>query len=155
VAYCNQKHALLYSGSVPNILNTIEFCRICKSNNLEMLLDFGEMALTGVFLIDGGKVPREPLTLGRCEDCSLVQLLHSYDSDSLYGESYGYESHLNSSMVKHLQRKARVLEKKYLQTRFSSIVDIASNDGILLAGYSDSARTLIGIDPLISVVGDY
>jgi hypothetical protein len=140
---------------VPNILNTIEFCRICKSNNLEVLLDFGEMALTGVFLIDGRKVPREPLTLGRCEDCSLVQLLHSYDSDSLYGESYGYESHLNSSMVNHLQRKARVLEKKYLQTRFSSIVDIASNDGTLLAGYSDSERPLIGIDPLISVVGDH
>jgi hypothetical protein len=140
---------------VPNNPKTIAFCRICNSKNLEILLEFGNMALTGVFLTDGKQVSREPLTLGRCNDCSLVQLMHSYNSNELYGESYGYESHLNASMVNHLQRKARVLEKKYLQTRFGTIVDIASNDGTLLAGYSNSERLLIGIDPLISVVSDH
>ncbi len=139
---------------MPNKTKTIEFCRMCKSNNLESLLDFGNMALTGVFLNDGKSVPHEPLVLGRCIDCSLVQLLHSYDPDVLYGDSYGYESHLNSSMESHLHRKARTLEQKYLQTRKGPIVDIASNDGTLLSGYSDSERPMIGIDPLISVVSD-
>ena len=131
-------------------------CRICGGSNLFEAMDFGNLALTGVFQKDGGQVPTAPLCLCRCQDCGLVQLGHSYQQESLYGETYGYESHLNPSMVSHLQAKAKMLERKYLAGKSQPVVvDIASNDGTLLAGYTNPNARLIGIDPLINVVTDH
>ena len=131
-------------------------CRICNSRDREEILNFGDMALTGVFTQNGAGVPEAPLCLIRCLDCGLVQLAHTYESSSLYGETYGYESHLNNGMALHLKRRAKILESKYLsQLPNPIIVDIASNDGTLLSGYENPNSKLVGIDPLISVVSDY
>ena len=133
----------------------LQSCRICSSDALESILDFGNMALTGVFVDSGSEVEIAPMNLGRCRSCGLVQLLHNYDLKALYGSSYGYESHLNGSMRKHLNRKARMLENRYLTGIDSPVVvDIASNDGYLLQGYS-KYRTLIGVDPLMNNFSNY
>ena len=130
-------------------------CRIFSSTSREVILDFGNLALTGVFLEFGADVPRAPLSLIRCLDCGLIQLAHSYNSSHLYGETYGYESHLNKGMVSHLTHRAKVLESKFLQNIPEPIiVDIASNDGTMLAGYKNPNAKLVGIDPLISIVSD-
>ena len=131
-------------------------CRICGGPNLYEVMDFGNLALTGVFQVHGDQVPTAPLCLCRCQDYGLVQLGHSYRQEYLYGETYGYESHLNASMVSHLQSKAKMLERKYLAgNSHPVVVDIASNDGTLLAGYTNPNSQLIGIDPLIHVVTDH
>ena len=130
-------------------------CRICGSKRLQGVIDFGELALTGVFIENGLQVPRAPLHLKQCEDCRLVQLGHKYKQDALYGETYGYESHLNKSMVEHLQMKARVLEARFLQSiERPVVVDIASNDGTFLSGYLSNKIVKVGIDPLIGVVAN-
>lgn len=137
------------------VATQVSTCRVCQSFALSVIIDFGELALTGVFLEDGGKVQQEPLVLCRCEDCGLIQLGHNYSQLELYGDSYGYESHLNETMVNHLQQKARILEKKYLAHLTNPIVvDIASNDGTLLSGYENSLITKIGIDPLLDIVSN-
>ena len=139
-----------------SIETKIDMCRICSNKSLEIIMDFGDLALTGVFLDQGKSVPRAPLQLSRCCDCGLVQLAHTYDQAALYGDSYGYESHLNSSMVAHLKSKAQSLEARYLRNlKTPTIVDIASNDGTLLSGYTNNQAKLVGIDPLISVVSDF
>ena len=131
-------------------------CRICSSTNFESILDFDDMALTGVFLEDGSQALKAPLTLIRCESCGLIQLKHTYSLEALYTDSYGYESHLNASMRAHLQNKALLLQRKHLSNKANPVVvDIASNDGTLLSGYSLPNATLIGIDPLIDNVSDY
>jgi hypothetical protein len=118
-------------------------------------MDFGSLALTGVFLDSGIEVDLAPMELGRCLDCGLVQLLHNYESDALYGASYGYESHLNGSMREHLSRKARMLEKRFLKDIDTPVVvDIAANDGFLLQGYSVNG-SYVGIDPLMENFSDY
>lgn len=134
----------------------LEKCRICKSSNFESILNFGQISLTGVFIYDGTKVPKAALELVRCDECGLAQLNHSYNQDTLYGESYGYESNLNSSMREHLTSKARLLESKYLLNADDSIVvDIASNDGTLLSGYKNPNSQFVGIDPLINSLNDF
>lgn len=130
-------------------------CRICSSDDLELVIDLGSLALTGVFLEDGKQAKKAPLVLKRCKNCGLVQLGHNYVESELYGSTYGYESHLNQSMVDHLQQKARTLEHKYLKSiPVAVVVDIASNDGTLLSGYKRDNLIKIGIDPLIDVVSD-
>jgi len=138
------------------IANKSKNCRICGSIKLENIVDFGDLSLTGVFLESGIDVKRAPLLLNRCGDCGLVQLGHSYLQSELYGESYGYESNLNQTMVHHLKQKARVLERKYLiDNQNYVVVDIASNDGTLLSGYTKEGLVKVGIDPLIDVVSNY
>jgi hypothetical protein len=130
-------------------------CRICSAQDMNSIMNFGDISLTGVFEKSGKSVPRAALELGICQKCGLVQLMHNYDLDHLYGDSYGYESHLNDSMSTHLKKKARNLENVFLRNKLNPVVvDIASNDGTLLNGYSDQVTTLVGIDPLIENLSD-
>jgi hypothetical protein len=136
------------------VSSVLSLCRICRNSKLENIYDFGEIALTGVFVEDGSSVLKTPMILCRCTECGLVQLRHSYALEELYGDTYGYESHLNNAMSSHLMAKAKELERLYgnLYDGLSpkTVVDIASNDGTLLSGYSDKVISKIGIDPLIS-----
>ena len=139
--------------------NVLSNCRICRSDLLEDIFDFGNLALTGIFEKNGLDVAREPMCLMRCQECGLVQLRHSYLLSDLYGDSYGYESHLNNSMRAHLQNKAQWLEKLFKDLHpnvdLDLVVDIASNDGTFLNGYSENVKSRVGVDPLISKFKDF
>jgi hypothetical protein len=138
---------------VDTLYSLNKLCRICRGKAIKEIINFGEVALTGIFETLGSDVPKTPMCVCRCLDCGLVQLKHNYDLGYLYGENYGYESHLNSSMVDHLKNKASELEKQYIKVNNGlqpqTALDIASNDGTLLSGYSDNIKCKIGIDPII------
>jgi hypothetical protein len=129
-------------------------CRICKSDNLESFLNLGRLSLTGKYADPGIEVDKHPLNLGKCLNCGLVQLMDNFINTDLYGPGYGYESHLNNSMKTHLQSTAKYIERMFKPTTDDIILDIASNDGTLLSGYSIETKKLIGIDPLISLFVD-
>src|SRR5213593_3982711 len=85
-------------------------CRICGSEWLEVLLELGTQFLTGVFPRSPDEsLTKGPLTLVRCDECGLVQLLYSYERTELYGAHYAYRSSLNRTMVNHLEAKAQML----------------------------------------------
>jgi SAM-dependent methyltransferase len=128
----------------------ITHCRICKSNNLESILNLWNQALTWVFPLPDQEVEIGPLELVKCSDisgCGLLQLWHDYDMEQLYGDNYGYRSGLNGSMVKHL---GTIVEKAKILVDIQPgdlVIDIASNDGTMLTAYGDHGYELLGIDP--------
>lgn len=130
-------------------------CRICSSNDLQTHVDFGDLCLTGHFPEPDEEVGKAPLALAKCQDCGLVQLRHSQPVGELYQEGYGYESHLNSSMRKHLSDSAKSFEILQKLTPGDVVLDIASNDGTLLGGYETPGLVPVGIDPLINLVSDF
>lgn len=122
-------------------------CRLCMGTKLVDVLDLGDQALTGVFPKSTKEVvPSGPLRLCKCETCDLVQLRHNYDLGRLYGETYGYRSGLNQSMVQHLQKKVARIRNIVELADGNLIVDIGSNDSTLLQAYP-ATLTLIGVDP--------
>lgn len=133
----------------------ISCCRICGNTNLESLLHLGEQTLTGVFPKNKETViTRGPLELVKCyshsgEDvCGLVQLRHSFDSNEMYGENYGYRSGLNQSMVKHLQGIVAGICQLMPLAEGDIIIDIGGNDSTLLQAYpADKGLNLMVIDP--------
>jgi hypothetical protein len=133
---------------MPMLYKEILDCRLCSSTRLVPVLDLGQQALTGVFPKSREEeVPSGPLQLCKCEDCDLVQLRHDYDLSKLYGDTYGYRSGLNQSMVRHLQQKvARILGLVKLAPD-DLIVDIGSNDSTLLQAYPAQSVQLVGMDP--------
>ena len=118
-------------------------------------MDLGELHLSGFFPLPGVAVPSMPLTLAKCSNCGLSQLKHQLPVTELYGSHYGYESHLNFSMSRHLQGLAKKLEKMSSLKSGDVVLDIASNDGTLLAGYESEGLVKVGIDPLIGNLKDF
>jgi hypothetical protein len=129
------------------LYSKIDNCRLCGSKNMSSVLDLGDQALTGIFpKTKDENVAEGPLDLARCGDCGLVQLYHNYDLSQLYGQTYGYRSGLNQSMVRHLHNKvARIKSLVKLETG-DMIIDIGSNDGTTLSAYPEG-MTLVGVDP--------
>jgi hypothetical protein len=127
---------------------SITKCRLCGSGDLAPTLDLGHQALTGIFPKSRSEqVPKGPLQLCKCTDCDLVQLLHNYDLAQLYGDTYGYRSGLNQSMVRHLQGKVERIGQLAQLRPGDLIVDIGSNDSTLLQAYRQPGLELVGIDP--------
>jgi len=131
-------------------------CRICGNAQLEVVLDLGDQALTGVFPRSVDEpVTRGPLRLVRCagalpdgsDSCGLLQLQHSFALDEMYGLNYGYRSGLNPKMVEHLHNKVdRILSSIDLADG-DLVIDIGSNDATTLRAYPDRGLRLVGIDP--------
>lgn len=129
----------------------IEKCRVCGNNHYVTVLDLGNQYLSGIFpkSVDLGMY-RGPLKLVKCDEntggCGHVQLEHTFDLSTMYGEEYGYRSGLNASMVKHLQGKyEKIVSFLNLQKR-DLVIDIAGNDGTFLGFFSPDLK-LVSIDP--------
>lgn len=130
----------------------ISKCRICGNDDLLSVLDLGQQALTGIFPKPGQLVETGPLELVKCREtgaatCGLVQLRHSFTSETMYGENYGYRSGLNASMVAHLGALAAQAKKKVTLQPGDVVLDIGSNDSTLLRKLYEPGLTLVGMDP--------
>ncbi len=133
----------------------IKKCFICGNEKLIPILDLGIQSLTGVFpRTKDMQVGQGPLQLVKCQEsldgknCGLVQLRHIYNAENLYGETYGYRSSLNRSMVDHLHNKVKKILRKVTLQLGDMVIDIGSNDSTLLQSYSAQGFTLVGVDPL-------
>jgi NDP-4-keto-2,6-dideoxyhexose 3-C-methyltransferase len=133
--------------------NTITACRICKNTNLVSILNLGMQALTGVFPKNkDAPLGEGPIELVKCHGtypdvCGLVQLRDTYEPSEMYGETYGYRSSLNRTMIEHLKNKvASLLAVRPLQPG-DAVLDIGSNDGTTLSFYAKEGLSLFGMDP--------
>ena len=123
---------------------------------MTVVLDFGELALTGVF----PSSPEESIPTGRvrlclCPDCGLVQLGETFPPNEMYGDNYGYRSGLNGSMVAHLERIVQRLQARSQLTAGDVVLDIGANDGTLLKAYDVPDVVRIGIDPTIAKFANF
>ena len=136
------------------IYQEIQSCRICGNQELDVILEMKDMALTGVFPKSREeKVASGPMTLVKCREssnndyCGLVQLRETYNPNMMYGQNYGYRSGLNKSMVSHLNGKVKKILNQVTLNQDDIVVDIGSNDSTLLQAYPKGKATLVGFDP--------
>lgn len=142
------------------MFSEVKECRVCGNKRLEVILDLGMQALTGVFPRERSQAVRSgPLVLVKCDErpetCGLVQLKHTYDPRELYGENYGYRSGLNPHMVRHLERKVREILNQVDLPEDALVIDIGSNDATTLKSYPTSRIERVGIDPIGSKLQKY
>jgi len=137
------------------MLKETKKCLLCGNEKLVSILNLGMQALTGVFpRTKNMPIGQGPLQLVKCQEdlrgkyCGLVQLRHIYNAGDLYGETYGYRSSLNRSMVDHLRRKVKKILQKVTLRLGDMVIDIGSNDSTLLQGYPVQGVMLVGVDPL-------
>ncbi len=134
-----------------NLFYKIEKCRVCGNTNLITVLDLGNQYLSGIFPKEIDlEMYKGPLTLVKCDEttggCGHVQLEHTFDLPTMYGNEYGYRSGLNSSMVRHLKDKCDKICQQINLKEGDIVVDIAGNDGTFL-GFFPLTLKLVSIDP--------
>lgn len=124
-------------------------CRICKNKNIKKALSLGSTPLANSFLtkklLDSPE-PFFPLEVNFCPRCGHLQLGHAVSPDLLF-KNYVYVSSTSPVFVAHFEEYAKSVFKKFKLKNKSLVVDIGSNDGILLKPFKKLGVKVLGIDP--------
>ena len=121
---------------------------MCGSTNLHKFLDLGAQPLANAFLTKeqlGEPEPMYPLEVYWCAGCSLAQLIHAVDPSVLFRD-YVYFSMGMPKLSSHFKEYAEDAVSRFVTDKNQLVVEIGSNDGILLHSIKDRVRVL-GIDP--------
>lgn len=95
---------------------------------------------------DPAPVPTYPLTLCRCLDCQLVQLREVVDPALLFAD-YAYVPSTSSTMRAHFDAFAASTVERLQLTADDLVVDVGSNDGLLLSCFQKRGLQVQGIEP--------
>lgn len=124
-------------------------CRICKNKRLTKILKFGQQPLANAFL-NKDQINRKesfyPLDVYFCKRCCLVQLRDIVSPKILF-KDYVYVSSTSPLFIKHFSDFAQRIITRFQLNSKSLVVDIGSNDGILLKPYVKRGIKVLGIEP--------
>lgn len=122
-------------------------CVLCYSNQTVEFLNLGRQPLANKYPRGESDFKKEdffPLAVFFCEQCKNVQLGTTVSRERMF-EDYYYLSSVNPGLVRHFEE----LAKKIADSHF--VVDIGSNDGILLKPLKELGVKAIGVDPSVNV----
>src|SRR3989344_1881203 len=124
-------------------------CRSCKGNNLQKVISLGSMPPANAFLKKeelNSKEASFPLEVYFCKNCGFVQLVDIVDPELLF-RNYVYVSSTSPVFVQHFKELAHRIIDNFKLPKNSLVIDIGSNDGILLRPFKEMGMKVLGIDP--------
>lgn len=124
-------------------------CRCCAEERLRPFISLGPTPLANSFLRSPSEFETEtffPLDVYFCEGCSLVQLADVVDPKILFG-NYIYVTGTASTIVSHNREYARTVVDFVGLDGDDLVVEVASNNGSLLACFIDLGVKVLGVEP--------
>ena len=124
-------------------------CRLCGSTDLVEVFSFGKTPMANAYVAKKHIKKSElhaPLTVNFCRKCKLVQLRDVVDPKVLFS-NYLYVSGTSPVFVAHFAEYAKSIAKRFGLTEKSLVVDVGSNDGVLLSHFKKLGMQILGIDP--------
>lgn len=128
-------------------------CRICKNKDLIKVLSLGKTPPANSFLPKEKLQDNEgyfPLALNICPLCRQLQLSHVVSPDLLF-RNYVYVSSTSPVFVKHFEDYAKTVWNNLKLKKNDLVIDIGSNDGILLKPFKDLGTRVLGVDPAVKI----
>lgn len=128
-------------------------CRACKGVKLTRIFSFGPQPPANAFLNKEEFAKPElffPLDVYFCHGCSLVQLMDIVSPELLF-KDYVYVSSTSPAFIAHFQSFANSVFSRFNLSPASLVVDIGSNDGILLRPFQALGASVLGIDPAVKI----
>jgi methylation protein EvaC len=127
-------------------------CLICD-RSVEPFLSFGKMPIANGFL-----TPEEfsdeyffELKVAFCEHCGMIQLAELVERERMFHENYAFFSSTSTRMAAHFQEFAEWVKDKYLHDADPFVVEMGSNDGIMLRHFAQAGIRHLGIEPSANV----
>jgi len=124
-------------------------CRICKSKNLKQFLNLGEMPPANSFLKEKDLTEQElkfPLRVLFCGECGLSQLGEVVNPDLLFRNYVYLSSGMPKKFSEHFKNYADEIVSRFIKSKDDLVVEIGSNDGILLGAFKGKTK-ILGVDP--------
>lgn len=128
-------------------------CRLC-GGQVEESIDFGPQPVSNAFILptEVGGEPFFRLALGLCLSCGMAQLLDEVPRERMFHEDYPYRSSGSAFMRKHFEEVALSLVEEELTGPDDLLVEIGSNDGIMLKAVAEAGVRHLGVDASRSAV---
>ena len=127
-------------------------CRVC-ANKINPFVSFGKMPIANGFL-KKEQFENEyffELATAFCDRCYSVQLVTQPDPKLMFHDNYAFFSKTSKSMQVHFQKYADWVLNNYLKKNDPFVVELGSNDGILLENFSKKKIRHLGVEPSANV----
>ena len=129
-------------------------CRMCSSKKFNTVVNLGMHPMVNSLVKKKNlnkKDPTFPLHVKQCKSCKLVQLREVIDADEIYKKiGYLFFSSDMPNLDKYFKPFALDIKKRFLKKN-EFVVEIGSNDGVMLQFFKNSNR-ILGVDPSTNVV---
>jgi methylation protein EvaC len=123
-------------------------CLICKTE-VEPFMSFGKMPLANGFLTEE-QFKEEyffELKVARCTKCNMVQLTEQPEKELMFNDHYAFYSGTSKAMADHFEKFSKHIISDYLSSTDPFVVEIGSNDGIMLKNFKKANIRHLGIEP--------
>lgn len=127
-------------------------CRICKTD-YEPFISFGDMPIANGFL-SPDQFSEEyffEMNVGYCHNCNMVQLIEQPNREMMFHQDYAFFSSTSKAMAVHFNEFAELIIKNHLKEPDPFVVEIGSNDGIMLQNFAKKKIHHLGIEPSANV----
>lgn len=124
-------------------------CRMCGSKDLVLWLDLGDQPLANSFIREkdlSKSEPVYPLKVFVCRNCYLSQLIHVVKPEVLF-RNYVYFSSSMPKVSEHWRAYAQEVRDRFATSPEDFVVELGSNDGVLLGEIQRLGVRVLGIDP--------
>lgn len=126
----------------------ILMCRVC-GGTVHEFFDFGRQPLSDAFL-DPHDLDHEyffRLAVGICDTCTMTQLVEEVARDRMFHETYPYHSSGSALMRRHFEETAQWLLESHLRGSDPFVVEVGSNDGVMLKTIGKAGVRHLGVEP--------
>tara|TARA_B100001964_G_C14157548_1_gene565045 strand:- start:86 stop:1303 length:1218 start_codon:yes stop_codon:yes gene_type:complete len=123
-------------------------CLICESE-YQPFVDFGDMPIANAFATKEELVNEYTFTMqvGFCESCHMVQLIEQPDREKMFHGNYAFFSSTSNYMKEHFKHFANSVSELQDLNKDSFVVEIGSNDGIMLQNFVIDKIPCLGVEP--------
>lgn len=126
-------------------------CRLCFSKNISKKLSLTPTPPADSYFIkddlEKNKLDIIPLDLYLCNTCGHTQLGHVIDAVEVYS-NYIYETASTLGLGSHFKESSDYIMNNFSPKKAGLVVDIGSNDGILLKYFEEHGMKILGVDPM-------
>ena len=127
-------------------------CLVCNAP-VDTFLSFGRMPIANGFLAPDQFADEYffELKVGFCTKCTMVQLTEQVDREKMFHDEYAFFSSTSTRMAAHFKQFAEQVRQDYLNGPDPFVVEIGSNDGIMLQNFAAAGMRHLGIEPSANV----
>jgi len=128
-------------------------CRVCDAP-IEAFMSFGRMPIANGFLT-ANEIPNEyffELAPAVCGACGMFQIMEQPAPEKMFHEQYAFFSSTSRHMQTHFEGFANAVLEGVLAGRADPfVVELGSNDGIMLRHFQRRKIRHLGIEPSVNV----
>lgn len=130
-------------------------CRICN-NTIKPFMTFGKMPIANSFSSTPNPTNEYFFELAPafCDACKTFQIVEQPDPEKMFHDHYAFFSRTSKRMVLHFKEFADWLKKTYCVEQNPFVVELGSNDGILLENFVHTNIHHLGIEPSKNVADE-